>query len=154
VLLKFKGFKMFIPFWLETNQVFKMINNIEEFNEAKNILAANGDPIEKCRANSNFKEDKPNFGFRSEHRGDLTLGAWLLLEDVKELVVKQIGLCDQSEVKIECKLVDDLGFNSLDTVELIMAIEEKWNIEIPDEDVEKIETIADVVEYITKNTGE
>lgn len=72
------------------------------------------------------------------------------LEDVKEVVVEQLSV-DAAEVKEESKFVEDLGADSLDVVELVMALEEKFGIEIPDEDAEKIATVADAVKYIEDN---
>ena len=73
-----------------------------------------------------------------------------LLEDVKEVVVEQLD-CDAAEVKEESKFIEDLGADSLDVVELVMALEEKFDIEIPDEDAEGILTVADAIKYIEDN---
>ncbi|MEA3228296.1 MAG: acyl carrier protein [Campylobacterota bacterium] len=70
-----------------------------------------------------------------------------LLEDIKEVVVEQLSV-SADEVKDDAKFVEDLGADSLDVVELVMALEEKFDIEIPDDEAEKIQTIADVVAYI------
>lgn len=72
-----------------------------------------------------------------------------VFDDVKSVVVEQLNV-NEGEVKPESKFVDDLGADSLDVVELIMALEEKFEIEIPDEDAEKIVTVGDVVAYIEK----
>jgi acyl carrier protein len=69
-------------------------------------------------------------------------------EKVKEIIAKQLGV-DQSEVTIEASFVEDLGADSLDTVELVMAFEEAFNIEIPDEDAEKISKVKDAIDYIS-----
>ena len=66
---------------------------------------------------------------------------------VKEIIVEQLGV-NESEVKPEAKFVDDLGADSLDLVELVMALEEEYNLEITDEDAEKIQTVGDAIEYI------
>ncbi|MEW6116063.1 MAG: acyl carrier protein [Nitrospirota bacterium] len=71
---------------------------------------------------------------------------------VKEIISKQLGV-DQAEVTPEASFVEDLGADSLDTVELVMAFEEAFNIEIPDEDAEKIVKVKDAVDYITKKAG-
>jgi acyl carrier protein len=71
---------------------------------------------------------------------------------VKEIIAKQLGV-DQSEVTPEASFVEDLGADSLDTVELVMAFEEAFNIEIPDEDAEKITKVKDAVDYIQKKQG-
>lgn len=68
-------------------------------------------------------------------------------EKVKEIIAKQLGV-NASEVTPEASFVEDLGADSLDTVELVMAFEDTFNIEIPDEDAEKIIKVKDAVEYI------
>jgi len=76
---------------------------------------------------------------------------WLdILSKVKEIVVEQLGV-DEEEVTEQASFVDDLGADSLDIVELIMALEEEFDLEIPDEDAEKIVTVADAVNYIKEN---
>jgi acyl carrier protein len=71
-------------------------------------------------------------------------------EKVKQIIVEQLGV-DEAEVTANASFVDDLGADSLDTVELVMAFEEAFDIEIPDEDAEKIRTVQDAVDYISKN---
>jgi len=71
-------------------------------------------------------------------------------EKVKQIIVEQLGV-DEAEVTPNASFVDDLGADSLDTVELVMAFEEAFDIEIPDEDAEKIRTVQDAVDYIEKN---
>ena len=71
-------------------------------------------------------------------------------EEVKKVVVEQLGV-SESEVTREASYVDDLGADSLDTVELVMALEEAFGMEIPDEDAEKIKTIGDTISYITSH---
>lgn len=66
---------------------------------------------------------------------------------VKDIVIDQLG-CDAAEVTMEAAFIDDLGADSLDIVELIMALEEEFDLEIPDEDAEKIKTVGQVVDYI------
>jgi acyl carrier protein len=66
---------------------------------------------------------------------------------VKEIIVEQLGV-NEGEVKPEAKFVDDLGADSLDLVELVMALEEEYNLEISDEDAEKILTVGDAINYI------
>ena len=68
-------------------------------------------------------------------------------ERVKQIIVEQLGV-DEAEVTPSASFVDDLGADSLDTVELVMAFEEAFEIEIPDEDAEKIRTVQDAVTYI------
>jgi acyl carrier protein len=72
-------------------------------------------------------------------------------EKVKSIIVEQLGV-DANEVTPEASFVDDLGADSLDTVELVMAFEEAFNIEIPDEAAEKIQKVKDAVEYIEKSS--
>lgn len=74
-------------------------------------------------------------------------------EKVKSIIVEQLGV-DANEVTPEASFVDDLGADSLDTVELVMAFEEAFNIEIPDEAAEKIQKVKDAVEYIQKNSSQ
>ncbi|HZI57461.1 MAG TPA: acyl carrier protein [Verrucomicrobiae bacterium] len=71
-------------------------------------------------------------------------------EKVKNIIVDQLGV-DATEVSATSSFVDDLGADSLDRVELIMALEETFGIEIPDEEAEKIVTVQDAIEYIQKN---
>ncbi len=70
-----------------------------------------------------------------------------LIDDIKEVVVEQLSV-NPDEVKPEAKFVEDLGADSLDVVELVMALEEKFDIEIPDDEAEKIGTVQDVLDYI------
>ncbi|MBM7036586.1 acyl carrier protein [Vibrio sp. qd031] len=71
-----------------------------------------------------------------------------LEERVKKIIVEQLGV-DESEVKNEASFVDDLGADSLDTVELVMALEEEFDTEIPDEEAEKITTVQAAIDYVT-----
>ncbi|MEO2083297.1 MAG: acyl carrier protein [Desulfurobacteriaceae bacterium] len=71
-------------------------------------------------------------------------------QKVKEIVADRLGV-DPDEVTPEASFVEDLGADSLDTVELVMALEEEFGIEIPDEDAEKIQTVGDAIEYIQKH---
>jgi len=70
-----------------------------------------------------------------------------IFEEVKKVVVEQLGV-SESEITREASFVDDLGADSLDTVELVMALEEAFGMEIPDEDAEKIKTIGDTITYV------
>ncbi|KIM07733.1 MAG: acyl carrier protein [Sulfurovum sp. FS06-10] len=70
-----------------------------------------------------------------------------LFDEVKEVVVEQLNV-SPDEVKEESRFVEDLGADSLDVVELVMALEEKFDIEIPDEDAEKIATVTDAIKFI------
>lgn len=73
-----------------------------------------------------------------------------ILEKIKAIIVEQLGVTDTS-VTMEASFIDDLGADSLDIVELVMAIEEEFDIEIPDSDAEKVVTVGDVVDYIKDN---
>lgn len=73
-------------------------------------------------------------------------------ERVKKIVVEQLGVKEE-EVVPEASFVDDLGADSLDTVELVMALEEEFETEIPDEDAEKITTVQEATNYVTQHSG-
>lgn len=73
-----------------------------------------------------------------------------IFEKVKGIVVDQLGV-DEEDVTLEASFLSDLGADSLDLVELIMAIEEEFDIEIPDEEAERIQSVSDAVEYIKEN---
>ena len=73
-----------------------------------------------------------------------------IFEKVKGIIVEQLGVTDTS-VTMEASFIDDLGADSLDIVEFVMAIEEEFVIEIPDSDAEKVVTVGDVVDYIKDN---
>lgn len=75
-----------------------------------------------------------------------------LEEKVKKIIVDQLGV-DAAEVTQEASFIEDLGADSLDTVELVMALEEEFGIEIPDEEAEKIMTVKDAVEYIKAHSA-
>jgi acyl carrier protein len=72
-------------------------------------------------------------------------------ERVKAIIVEQLGV-EENDVTPAAKFIEDLGADSLDTVELVMAFEEEFDIEIPDEDAEKITTVGDAISYIKENT--
>jgi len=73
-------------------------------------------------------------------------------ERVKKIVIEQLGVTED-EVTIEASFVDDLGADSLDTVELVMALEEEFETEIPDEDAEKITTVQEAVNYVKSHSS-
>lgn len=73
-------------------------------------------------------------------------------ERIKGIIVEQLGV-GLEEVTSEASFIEDLGADSLDIVELIMALEEEYDIEIPDEDAEKIQTVKDVVSYVQNSQG-
>ena len=70
-----------------------------------------------------------------------------MLDKIKTIVAEQLGV-DESQVTEDASFIDDLGADSLDTVELIMAFEEAFDVEIPDEDAQKIKTVKDIMDYI------
>jgi acyl carrier protein len=74
-----------------------------------------------------------------------------IIEKVKQIISEQLGV-EESEVTPGASFIDDLGADSLDTVELVMALEEAFDIEIPDEDAEKIRTVQDAIDYIEKHS--
>ncbi len=76
-----------------------------------------------------------------------------VFDRVKGIVVDQLGVAE-GEVNAEASFVDDLGADSLDVVELVMALEEEFGVEIPDEDAEKIVTVGEAVKYIESHAGE
>ena len=73
-----------------------------------------------------------------------------IFDKVKEIIIEQLGVAEDA-VTEDAAFIDDLGADSLDIVELIMALEEEFDIEIPDSDAEKVVTVGDVVEYIKEN---
>ena len=73
-----------------------------------------------------------------------------VFEKVKAIIVEQLGVTETS-VEMDASFIDDLGADSLDIVELVMALEEEFDMEIPDADAEKVVTVGDVVEYIKEN---
>ncbi len=74
-------------------------------------------------------------------------------ERVKSIIVEQLGV-DEEEVTLEASFTEDLGADSLDIVELVMAFEEEFGIEIPDEEAEKISNVREAVDYIQNNAGD
>ena len=73
-------------------------------------------------------------------------------ERVKQIIVEQLG-ADENQVDPSASFVDDLGADSLDIVELVMAFEEEFSVEVPDEDAEKLQTVGDVVKYIEEKSN-
>jgi len=74
-------------------------------------------------------------------------------EQVKQIIMDQLGV-SADQVTPQASFIDDLGADSLDTVELVMALEEEFDIEIPDEDAEKMKTVQDALDYLKKHVGE
>lgn len=75
----------------------------------------------------------------------------MIFEKVKKIIVEQLGV-EESDVNLGSSFIDDLGADSLDIVELIMALEEEFDLEIPDSEAEKLTSVNDAVEYIKNNT--
>lgn len=75
-----------------------------------------------------------------------------IAERVKKIVVEHLGV-DEDKVSENASFIDDLGADSLDTVELVMAFEEEFNVEIPDDAAEKIQTVGDAINFIKENAG-
>lgn len=75
----------------------------------------------------------------------------IVFEKIKKIIVEQLGV-EEEEIAMESSFIDDLGADSLDIVELIMALEEEFDMEIPDNEAEKISVVGDVVEYIKNNS--
>jgi acyl carrier protein len=71
-------------------------------------------------------------------------------ERIKEIIMEQLGV-EEDQITPEASFIDDLGADSLDTVELVMAFEEEFDIEIPDEDAEKMRTVQDIIDYLSKH---
>ncbi len=74
-----------------------------------------------------------------------------MFEKIRKIIAEQLGI-DEEDITMESSFIDDLGADSLDIVELIMAFEEEFDLEIPDSEAEKIVTVGDAVEYIKNNT--
>jgi acyl carrier protein len=74
-------------------------------------------------------------------------------EKVKDIIVEQLGV-NPEQVTPEAKFIEDLGADSLDTVELVMAFEEEFGIDVPDEEAEKLQSVADVIRYVEENSAE
>jgi acyl carrier protein len=102
-----------------------------------------GSVAERCKGSVSWSEKaEPSGGIKSMASVE---------ERVKQIIVEQLGV-DEAEVTPTASFVDDLGADSLDIVELVMAFEEAFGIEIPDEDAEKIATVQDAINYIEKHT--
>ncbi|MGC6466391.1 MAG: acyl carrier protein [Akkermansiaceae bacterium] len=75
-----------------------------------------------------------------------------ITEKVTEIIVDQLGV-SADQVKLESKMIEDLGADSLDAVELVMAVEEEFGIEVPDEEAEKLVSVGDIVSHVEKSQG-
>ncbi len=74
----------------------------------------------------------------------------MVFDKVRDIIVDQLDV-DEDKVKMEASITDDLGADSLDVVDLVMSLEEEFDIEIPDEQVENVKTVGDIVKYIEEN---
>ncbi len=72
----------------------------------------------------------------------------MVFEKVRAILVDQLGIDDEEKITMEASITDDLGADSLDVVDLVMSLEEEFDIEIPDEDVENMKTVGDIVKYV------
>jgi acyl carrier protein len=72
---------------------------------------------------------------------------------IKEIIAEKLGIKDAEEINNEASFIDDLGADSLDTVELVMAFEEEYGVEISDEEAEKIKTVQNAIDYVTQHTA-
>ena len=75
----------------------------------------------------------------------------MVFDNIKSIIVEQLD-ADEDKVTMDASITDDLGADSLDVVDLVMSIEESFDVEIPDEEVENIKTVGDIVKYIESNT--
>jgi acyl carrier protein len=88
---------------------------------------------------------------KTQSETELTMAAEKSTEQrIKDIIVEQLGV-NADQVTPEAKFIEDLGADSLDTVELIMALEEEFSIEVPDEEAEKLQNVGDVIKYIEDN---
>jgi acyl carrier protein len=76
-----------------------------------------------------------------------------ILEKVRDIIVEQLGV-NPEQVTLEAKFIEDLGADSLDTVELVMAFEEEFGIDVPDEEAEKLQSVGDVVRYVEDSAAQ
>jgi acyl carrier protein len=97
-----------------------------------------------------LQETQSGTAFTGNNTTSLGGGEQMVFEKVKKIIVEQLGV-EEDEVTLESSFIDDLGADSLDIVELIMALEEEFDIEIPDSEAEKISTVGDAVNYIKNN---
>lgn len=76
----------------------------------------------------------------------------MIFDEVKEILVEQLGI-NEDDVELTSSLVDDLGADSLDAIDIVMSIEDEYSIEVPDETIEQMKTVEDIVNFIENNMG-
>ncbi|MGN0527857.1 MAG: acyl carrier protein [Eubacterium sp.] len=76
----------------------------------------------------------------------------MIFDEVKEILVEQLGI-NEDDVELTSSLVDDLGADSLDAIDIVMSIEDEYSIEVPDETIEQMKTVEDIVNFIENNIG-
>lgn len=76
----------------------------------------------------------------------------MIFDEVKEILVEQLGV-NEDDVELTSRLVDDLGADSLDAIDIVMSIEDEYSIEVPDETIEQMKTVEDIVNFIENNMG-
>lgn len=132
----------------------KIIQDVNNYSVAGTLIGSRGDGTVYQRGpNGNLINMTKKKGIRHETDPDKpkeqekVMAEKTIAETVKDIIVEQLGV-NSAQVVPDAKFIEDLGADSLDTVELVMAFEEEYNFEVPDEDAEKIETVADVIAYI------
>src|SRR5499427_7113020 len=88
-----------------------------------------------------------SFSTRNQHEPSKFMAEKSIEEKVKDIIVEQLGV-NPEQVTPQASFIEDLGADSLDIVELVMAFEEEFSVEVPDEDAEKLQTVGDVIKYI------
>ena len=94
----------------------------------------------------------PEFSLRNQHQPNKFMAEKSIEEKVKDIIVEQLGV-NPEQVTPQASFIEDLGADSLDIVELVMAFEEEFGVEVPDEDAEKLQTVGDVIKYIEEKSS-